>query len=180
MEQYATELVELIHERYPDWDSFTHAPFVADEITYKRKAAKQARQLLGRGPLQQLLDEQAYDEIIGRIERIGRMTNLLYNAQPSSGDLRILYADNLDKATFCTHFNDLLHSRDPIEARFDRYVKALFRSICPIRGRFQLFSCFYCTRRPSFSSSRQPLNGFCALSVPVTFTNQCRPDRYMA
>ena len=41
------------------------------------KRQSKHRQLLGRGALQQLLDEQAYDEIIGRIERIGRMTNLL-------------------------------------------------------------------------------------------------------
>jgi len=91
------ELVDLVREKYPDWRDVAHAEFATAEIVPKRKATEKAKALLGKGEFNRLLKAGAYDEIVSRMQKIGRQTNLLWNGQPARGDCAILYAPNLNK-----------------------------------------------------------------------------------
>ncbi len=117
----ADALVELLQQRYPDWDSFSHPTFQQDEIIGKRQLAVRAQAELGADALAALLTQQAYDEIIARIERIGRKTALLYNRVPKQGDLNILHASQLGRPEFCHQFNQLLHADASLAERLSTW-----------------------------------------------------------
>lgn len=68
------DLVKLIRRRYPLWDGFAHPPFVADEVDYKRQSAEKAQAWLSATAWQGLLNEQAYEELIRRLQRLGVIT----------------------------------------------------------------------------------------------------------
>ena len=94
------DLIGLVRRRYPNWDGFDHPPFVADEITYKQATIARARDLLSEAEVRRLLAEWAYDELLARLERLGKDNNLLYLRTPHKGDLSLLYQPHLDKAAF--------------------------------------------------------------------------------
>ena len=115
------ELVDLVRERYPDWQSASHAQFTADEITAKRKATDRAKKLLGKGEFSRLLKAGGYDELIGRMEKISRETNLLWNGQPTKGDCAILYAPTLNKWEFCEQMRALIYDKRPSPDKIDTF-----------------------------------------------------------
>jgi hypothetical protein len=114
------DLVALVREKYPAWDGFAHAPFVQDEVAYKRATAVKTRQLLSRTQLDPLLAQGATSEIISRIEKIGRDNNLLWLAQPQRGDLAALYLPHIDQTELVAQLRELWHGEaftpDRIEA----------------------------------------------------------------
>ena len=118
----AHALIDLLRNRYPNWDGFMHAPFVADEIAYKRKASQQAAALLGREPFAELLDSAQYTQILTNIQKLGRSTNLLYNRTPKQGDLSILNAAELPQAAYCHQLFQLLHGDGATRDRLDSYA----------------------------------------------------------
>ncbi len=120
-------LIELLQRRYPDWETCQHTAFQKDEIVGKRQQAKRAQEALGADALATLLNQQAYDELIKRIGKVSKETNLLWSRVPKRGDLNILYAPSLDKPEFCHHFHQLLHTAGPLTdrlARWQRYAQA--------------------------------------------------------
>lgn len=121
------DLIALLRLRYPDWDSVSFPPFVADELDYKRKAIAQAQDILSKTSLDALLEDGAYNTILKHIDRLGRATNLLYLRIPKASDLAILKEPTLNKATFCTQFRNLLYGDQPSPQRlqfFSDYLAA--------------------------------------------------------
>ncbi|MEM8857832.1 MAG: AAA family ATPase [Chloroflexota bacterium] len=141
------ELIRLVNEKYPNWEGFTHADFVSDEIDYKRKAVAKTRELIGRKAFKELLAAGNYDEIISRIEKACRLTNLMYIAQPRNGDLAILYADGLNKWEFCQQIYSLLHDERPSPDRLDSFSEYCTLNNLPNRWPFATYLLFM--NRPS-------------------------------
>lgn len=137
-----TDLLTLVRERYPDWDGFAHEPFVADEITYKRDTAVKARQLLNRRALEEILTTAAYDDLIERIEKIGRDNNLLWTAQPRQGDLAILYAPQLNKWDFGEQIRALLHQERPTPDKIETFATYCATAGLPNKWTFPTYLLF--------------------------------------
>ena len=158
------ELIELIHQRFPGWNSFDHPPFVEDEITYKHKAAQQAQNLLGRSQLETLLTEGDYDEIISRIEQVGKSTNLLYLRTPSTGDMAVLYHPHLPKAPFCQEFFNLLHGEDETPTRLGQFVEFCGRNSLKNQWRFPTYFLFLLNPKTEFFIKNTPAQWFLKLT----------------
>src|SRR5688572_23676861 len=90
-------VVQTLRSLYPGWESFDDPRFIEDEILYKKKVIAEAANLLSASELRRLLAESQFEEILKRLEHIGK-TNLLYLRVRMSGDLGILYQPNPDKA----------------------------------------------------------------------------------
>lgn len=127
----AHELTALARVRYPAWQGFEHAPFVADEVAPRREAARLAQTLLSRPALESLIQAAGFDDILARLEQLSRVTNLLWTAQPSRGDLALLYTPGLPQPAYYAHLFNLLHGVDPIEVRLDEYAAFLGRHALP-------------------------------------------------
>ena len=136
------DLLSLIEARYPEWDGFAHPPFVADEIAYKQSSVAKAQAWLSAGEWQRLLNEQAYEELIQRLEKLGKDNNLLWRSVPARGDLGILYAPNLNKAEFCVAMRDLLHGADATPARLQRFAQYTQRYKLPCTWPFPTYFLF--------------------------------------
>ena len=54
------ELIQLIRQRYPDWEDFSHPDFMADEISYKQATIENAADWLSQESLNQLLANGDY------------------------------------------------------------------------------------------------------------------------
>lgn len=76
-EAQVDQLIARVRQQYPDWQSFNHAGFVADEIDYKQEAAQLMQTLLSRTEFEKLLNQGLVDEIINRLEKVAQATNLL-------------------------------------------------------------------------------------------------------
>ncbi len=113
-------LLALVRRQYPDWDHFSHAPFVRDEIAYKRQAAARAQEELGRDAFAALLDAGDYDALRRRFRAAA--TNLLYLATPRTGDLRLLEDERADPAALYPALFDLLHGPGESPERLDAFV----------------------------------------------------------
>lgn len=143
----SSEIIRLVTEKYPDWSGFSDPDFVGDEIDYKRKAVAKTRELIGKGPFKELLAAGEYDEIISRIEKVSRLTNLMYIAQPRNGDLAILYADGLNKWEFCQQIYSLLYDDRPSPERVDSFSEYCLLNNLPARWPFATYLLFM--TRPS-------------------------------
>lgn len=124
-----TELIErlltLVRRRYPGWEGFDHPRFRKDEIDYKRRAADMAADLLAEEELRRFLDDGRFDEVLERVKKLGRVTNLLYMGTPSTGDLAVLHAEDLEKQAFCRQVYELLYGRGDSAERLDRFAEFL-------------------------------------------------------
>lgn len=117
------EIIRLIQTNYPDWESVNDPAFVKDEVEYKHKASALAKELLNSDEYNRLLEEAGYIEILARLEKVGKSTNLLFLSYPSSGDLSVLYQEDLDKEAFCKAFFDLLHGSASLKERLSNYFE---------------------------------------------------------
>ena len=136
------DLLTLIRARYPHWDGFAHPLFVADEIAYKQSAVAKGQAWLSAGEWQRLLNGQAYEELVQRLEKLGKDNNLLWRSVPAKGDLGILYAPNLNKAEFCLAMRDLLHGADDTPERLQRFVQYTQRYNLPCTWPFATYFLF--------------------------------------
>ena len=127
---------------FPDWSGVDDPRFVHHETSYKRVAVEKAQELLSEEELRNLIAAQEYDEVIGRLQTVGRATNLLYQSQPSRGDLNILYDESLDKPTFCQAIQDLLHGEGPSEERLARYLAYVEEHNLPTKWTFSTYFLF--------------------------------------
>lgn len=142
--QKVEDLLGLVHKIIPDWDGFSHPKFVEEEVAYKQEAVRKAQQLLAREELDRLISQEQYEEIILRLEKIARSTNLLFQGIPSKGDLNILYQPALDKATFSRAVFDLLYGPGDAPQRLDRYVYYVVKNSLPNRWTFPTYLLFLC------------------------------------
>ncbi len=119
------KIIRHVHLWYPDWQGFDTPAFVEDELTYKWEASEKAQQLLGQQEFERLLQENAIEEILQRIKKIGHATNLLYLSTPQTGDLRLIYASSLDKRALVEQVYDLLYGPGDSPDRLQRFVEFL-------------------------------------------------------
>ena len=136
------ELVALVRRRYPGWDSFDHPPFVDQEIAPKQELVARAREHLGEETLSNLIAGWQYDEIMRRLEQLGKATNLLWNRVPRQGDLAILYRPNLDRAEFALQLQRLLYGPGPSPQRLQAFADFARRHYLPNRWPFPTFFLF--------------------------------------
>ncbi|HEY6554823.1 MAG TPA: hypothetical protein VI669_15825, partial [Vicinamibacteria bacterium] len=136
-------IVQALRSLYPGWESFDDPRFIEDEITYKKEAIAKAADQLSAPELRRLLDERQFEEILKRVENIGR-TNLLFHGVPRAGDLGILYQPDLNKEGFCAALVDLLHGEGHSRDRFGRYVDWVASAGLPNKWTFPTYFLFMC------------------------------------
>jgi hypothetical protein len=137
-------LIELVRLRYRAWLDFEHPPFVADEIKYKETAVDQAAAWLNETELDRLIGQNAFDTILERLDKLAKMTNLLFLRVPSQGDTAVLHTTNLDKATFCTQFRNLLYADRPSPERLQTFSDYLAAHDLPNKWPFPTYYLFLC------------------------------------
>lgn len=144
----AQEQVDLLlgHVRraFPDWTGFTDPRFIWHELQYKRNGAEKAAELLSEKELKRLLKAGDYDEIVARLDTVGKASNLLYRSVPKSGDLGILHQEKLDRPSFCRIVMDLLYGPGPSEERLDRYLQYVAAADLPNKWTFPTYFLFLC------------------------------------
>lgn len=136
------DLIGLVRERFPDWEDFSHPPFVADEIAYKQATVAQARDWLAADALDRLLADAAYETILERLEKLANDNNLLWRRVPSSGDTAVLYHPDLDPAGFCTAMRNLLHGDRPTPDRLQSFSTYLDAHVLPNKWPFPTYFLF--------------------------------------
>lgn len=138
----AENLIELVQAAYPDWADFHSGSFAAEEVAYKRATADKAAALLGPAEIERLLANWQYDELISRLERLGRDNNLLWNRMPTKGDLAILSRPELNKAEFCLQLSDLLYGSQPSPNRLEAFSRYLQQNGLPNKWTFATYFLF--------------------------------------
>lgn len=141
-ERVADRFVALIQREQPDWGGVDDPQFVADEIDYKQAAAAKTRELLDENALRGLLDEGRFDEVVDRLLKVARSTNLLFLGAPSSGDLAVLYTEDLDRPAFCAAVLDLLYGPGDSPERLSRFVSFLEDRGLPNKWTFPTYLLF--------------------------------------
>jgi len=140
------QLLVLLRSRpeYSDWRGFDHPRFRHDERDYKIATLRKAQDLLSRDELRSLIDTKQYDEIIDRLDKVGKDNNLLWRGVPRSGDLGILYAEDLDRPAFCQAMNDLLYGGGSTSERLHAYTKFVKAAGLPNKWTFPTYFLFFC------------------------------------
>ncbi len=138
------ELIQLIRQRYPDWEDFAHPDFMADEISYKQATINKAQNWLSQAALDQLLAEGAYNTFIDRLNTLAQDNNLLWRSVPSSGDTAVLHHPDLDKPTFCTQLRNLLYGDRPTPDRLQTFSDYLSANALPNKWPFPTYFLFVC------------------------------------
>lgn len=138
------ELIQLIRQRYPDWEDFAHPGFVADEITYKQATITKAQEWLSQEALDQLLAEGAHDTFIEHLHKLAQDNNLLWRAVPSSGDTAVLHHPDLDIPTFCIQLRNLLYGDRPSPQRLQTFSNYLGTNNLPNKWPFATYFLFLC------------------------------------
>jgi hypothetical protein len=130
------DLLALVRLRYPGWADFAHPPFVADELNYKQEAAALAQELLGAGAVAELLGQWQYDELLSRLERLGRETNMLWLRVPRQSDLNILYQAGVDRAELARQLARLWHGEAPLSERVQTFGEYAVARGLPLKWPF--------------------------------------------
>ncbi len=140
------DLVGLVRGRYGDWDGFGHGAFVAEEVAPKRRLAARAQELLGREALQALMAAWQFEELLARMEQVGRQGNLLFNRAPRRGDLAILYRvrDGGPQAMglFAQQAQALLYGAGPTPQRLQAFAEYALANHLPNRWPFATYFLF--------------------------------------
>lgn len=137
-------MLQLVRYRFPAWDGFDMPAFLKDEVNYKQETADKLRSLLGEETLDDLLRQEAYDEIIDRAVKVAQSSNLLYLSVPLTSDIGILYDPQLDKVAFCRIFADLLYGPGSADVRLSRYLSWVESHQLPNKWTFPTYYLFFC------------------------------------
>ena len=138
------DLIRLVRRRYPDWEDFAHAEFVADERAPKQATVAKAAELLSKAELDRLIAAGEIDTFLERLDKVGKATNLLWRQVPSSGDTAVLYRPELDKPAFCTQLRNLLYGDRPSPQRLQSFADYLTNYNLPNRWPFPTYFLFIC------------------------------------
>ena len=91
-ESVRAKILGALRARYGSWSGFQDEQFTKDETKYKRKVVADAQPLIAQPTLEELLEQERWDDFLAQLEKAGqRSVNLLYMSAPKSGDLRLLY-----------------------------------------------------------------------------------------
>lgn len=137
-------LLDEVRRVFPGWTGVDDPIFVYNETAYKRDAVETAQELLAEDALGDLIASGEFDEVLSRLERVGKATNLLYLARPRTGDLGILYQESLDKPSFARAVVDLLYGEGPSEERLERYAQYVEEHGLPSKWTFPTYLLFLC------------------------------------
>ncbi|MHB8804376.1 MAG: McrB family protein [Coriobacteriia bacterium] len=116
-------LLDRVRVAYPGWQGFADERFVHDETTYKMDASAKARTLLAADELRQLIEDEQFDEVVQRVEKVAHITNMLWLQAPQAGDLAILYRQGFESASFSWAVFDLLYGQGTSPERLGRYAE---------------------------------------------------------
>lgn len=141
------ELIQLIRQRYPDWEDFAHPDFMADEISYKQATIEKAAEWLSQESLDQLLASGDYATFIDYLNRLAQDNNLLWRSVPSSGDTAVLTHPDLDQPTFCTQLRNLLYGDRPTPTACKPSPTTSAPTPCPTSGLLPPTSCSSAIRK---------------------------------
>ena len=166
------ELIQLIRQRYPDWEDFTHRGFTADEITYKQTTIAKAQEWLSQAALDRLLAEGAYDTFIEHLHKLAQDNNLLWRAVPSSGDTAILHHPNLDIPTFCTQLRNLLYGDRTSPQRLQTFSNFLSTNNLPNKWPFPTYFLFLCHPQKEILVKPRTARWFLKFTQPEEEENQ--------
>lgn len=136
------DLIALVRERYPDWENFGHKDFVADEVRPKRETAARAAELLNRDEVRRLVEGWQHEELLERLERVGRDSNLLFNRVPRQGDMAILYRVRADAGEFAQQVQRLLYGKGPTPQRIQDFSAYALANKLPNRWPFPTYFLF--------------------------------------
>lgn len=136
------DLITLVRERYPDWENFGHKDFVADEVKPKRATAARAAELLSREEVRRLVEDWRQEELLARLEKVGRDSNLLFNRVPRQGDMAILYRVRGDAAEFAQQVQRLLYGKGPTPERIQAFSAYALAHNLPNRWPFPTYFLF--------------------------------------
>lgn len=139
------EMISIVQKAIPGWTGFSHPRFEEEEVNYKKAAMAKANELLNQTELQRLIfSEENYDEMIDRLEKIGRSTNLLFQGVPMAGDLNVLYQKTLDRPKYCKQVFDLLYGEGSSPERLGRYVEYILANNLPNKWTFPTYLLYLC------------------------------------
>ena len=138
------DIINSVHQAFPDWGGFASPAFVKEEVHYKHQAVTLMHETLGADEMQRLMAAGQEDEIIQRLGKVGRKTNLLFQTAPLEGDLNILHVEIRDKPAFCRQVFDLLHGQSPSPERLAHYAAYVESQGYPNRWTFPTYLLFLC------------------------------------
>jgi 5-methylcytosine-specific restriction protein B len=133
------QLISLVQGRYPGWEDFSDETFKVEEITYKEEASRNAKEILSKEILNAFLESKDYQGFIESLERVAQSTNLLYLGAPRTGDLSILYQEDLDKGELCQTIFQLLYGEGPINDRFQKYLDFIQKNDASFKWTFPTY-----------------------------------------
>lgn len=122
---HAEQLIELMRLRYPDWDSFAHPGFLADEIEPKQKLVEKAQRYLSAEQVDALIAQGKFDAVVDSLEKLTRQTNLLWRRVPKQGDTAVFYHPHLAKPQFAIQIRNLLYGDRPSSERLQSFANYL-------------------------------------------------------
>lgn len=137
-----TAMLQAIERAMPSWVNFDDPRMQLREIRDKRDAASKAQQLLDRDIMARFIAQGDWDDVLKRLEDVGKLTNLLWNQVPMYGDMAILFANQLDKRSFSKQMFDLLHGADDPAFRFERYLAYIEEHALPNKWTFPTYFLF--------------------------------------
>lgn len=102
IKQVADQLLNAIEKEIPNFQGFDDPRFIEREITYKKRIIHDAKKQLSSETIRKLVVDENYKSVYNRILSVGQHkdNNLLYNKVPRSGDLALLFNENLDYKSF--------------------------------------------------------------------------------
>lgn len=115
------KLLALLKRRYPRWSGFSDQRFSRDADAL-RPDTLEGVELLNEASLRELAQERRWDEIIGRIDFVGRSAATASQNAPAVAELDALHAPAMDKAAFCGAIIELMFGDDDSPARLQRYA----------------------------------------------------------
>lgn len=142
VEWNAANLIQLVRSRFPAWESCRHAPYFAAEIEPKQQAAAQLAQRLHPQAFAAFLEQGRFDACLQEVEKLTRLTPLLWRNVPSAGDTAVLAHPQLDAASFCRHLYDLLYGAAPSPTRLQTFSDYLTAADLPNTWPFVTFFLF--------------------------------------
>lgn len=136
------DLIALVRERYPEWENFGHKDFVADEVVPKQATVARAGELLSREEVSRLLEGWQHEELLERLEKLGRDNNLLFNRVPRQGDMAILYRVRGEAGEFAHQVQRLLYGKRPAPERVQAFSAYALANNLPNRWPFPTYFLF--------------------------------------
>lgn len=130
------KLLSLMEIKFPRWKGFRDERFVEEEIDYKHKAVKKAKDLISKSNLKYRIESRDYTELIELVKKVGLSTNLLWNRVPRDGDLSVLNVKNLDEESYSKAIFELIYGKGTTEKRLNDYSKYLDLSGLPNKWAF--------------------------------------------